>query len=155
MGDYHLATGSPCLDVATSTAAPAIDKDGIVRPWGAGYDMGAYEYFVPVFHTTTSLSGSPSAKVNRTFTLSGVVSPTATSPYAAPGTMAITKTRFVGKKWKSAGSAKVGVVGGKFAYSFKPTATGKWHFVASYSGGVVGPTTYLTSKSGVKAVTVK
>ena len=28
---------------------------------------------------------------------------------------------------------KVGVVGGKYSYSFKPTAKGKWRFVATYS----------------------
>jgi hypothetical protein len=31
----------------------------------------------------------------------------------------------------------------------------KWRFTATYSGGVLGPTTYLASKSGVKGVTVK
>jgi hypothetical protein len=154
-GDYHLAAGSPCIDDATSTAAPATDKDGIARPWGAGYDIGAYEYYVPLFHPITSLSGSSSAKVNKTFTLSGTVSPTAASPYAAPGTVAITKTRKVGKVWKSAGSAKITLSGGKYSYSFKPTAKGSWRFTVTYSGGVVGPTTYLPSASGVKGVTVK
>ncbi|MDA3936384.1 MAG: cell wall-binding repeat-containing protein [Actinomycetota bacterium] len=43
--DFRLTSGSPCIDVATSTAAPAADKIGVYRPQGAGYDMGAYEYF--------------------------------------------------------------------------------------------------------------
>jgi hypothetical protein len=154
-GDYRLQPGSPCIDDASPTVAPAADKDGVPRPWGPGYDMGAYEYFVPVFQTTTSLSAGSSTKVNKSLKLSGTVLPPAASPYAAPGTVTITKTRKVGKKWKSAGSANVGVVGGGYSYSFKPTTKGSWHLVASYSGGSLGPTTYLPSNSGTKGVTVK
>ncbi len=43
-GDYHLSAGSPCIDRATATAAPADDVDGDPRPQGAGYDMGSDEY---------------------------------------------------------------------------------------------------------------
>lgn len=52
-GDYHLQNGSPCIDTATSTDAPATDLDAHVRPVdipGVGrdgpgaYDMGAYEF---------------------------------------------------------------------------------------------------------------
>ena len=154
-GDYHLKSTSPCINEATSTAAPATDRDGVPRPWGAGVDMGAYEYYIALFHTTTSLSGSSSVKANTTLALAGTVSPKATSPYTPPGTVTIAKTHKVGKTWKGAGSAHVGVVGGKYSYSFKPTSKGSWHFTATYSGGVVGPTTYLPSASGVKGVTVK
>jgi predicted outer membrane repeat protein len=54
-GDFHLQTGSPCIDSADGTAAPELDKDGNPRydapltpntgigpPWA---DMGAYEWF--------------------------------------------------------------------------------------------------------------
>ena len=83
------------------------------------------------------------------------ISPSSASPYTAPGKVTITMTRKVGGKWRGAGSAKVNVVGGLFTYSFKPKYKGSWHFVASYSGGVVGPTTYLPSTSVVRGVTVK
>ena len=43
-GDYHLQSNSPCIDTGTSTNAPATDFDGVTRPQGAGFDMGAYEY---------------------------------------------------------------------------------------------------------------
>lgn len=154
-GDYRLAAGSPCIDVASSTIAPAADKDGIARPWGAGVDMGAYEYFVPTFHTTTKLFGPLSVKFNKSLSLNGFVTPNSASPYAVPGRVTITMTHKVGRKWKSAGSAKVSVTGDAFFYSFRPKHKGSWHFVASYLGGVVGPTTYLPSKSATKGVTVK
>ncbi|MDZ4168785.1 MAG: right-handed parallel beta-helix repeat-containing protein [Coriobacteriia bacterium] len=61
-GDFRLKAGSPCIDVATSTAAPAADKLGVWRPRGAGFDMGAHEYVdlagpvAPVDPTLTSLT---------------------------------------------------------------------------------------------------
>lgn len=44
--NVHLQSGSPCKDTGTATGAPATDIEGILRPQGAGYDMGAYEYIV-------------------------------------------------------------------------------------------------------------
>lgn len=43
-GDLHLITGSACIDVGTASNAASEDYDGISRPQGAGYDIGAYEY---------------------------------------------------------------------------------------------------------------
>jgi predicted outer membrane repeat protein len=40
-GDYHLAFGSPAVDACGSGISP--DLDGVVRPNGPAYDMGAYE----------------------------------------------------------------------------------------------------------------
>jgi hypothetical protein len=41
--DYHLSFTSPCVDAGTSSDAPINDYDGVTRPLGQGYDMGAYE----------------------------------------------------------------------------------------------------------------
>ena len=46
--NYHLQAGSPCMDSGTSEGAPSTDIDGTPRPQGAGYDMGAYEAYLPV-----------------------------------------------------------------------------------------------------------
>ena len=46
-GDYHLAASSPCIDAGTPAGAPATDLEGALRPQGAGYDLGAYEYGQP------------------------------------------------------------------------------------------------------------
>jgi hypothetical protein len=43
-GDYHLIDTSSAVDAGSSFNAPNIDKDGITRPQGSGFDIGAYEY---------------------------------------------------------------------------------------------------------------
>jgi hypothetical protein len=40
-GDYHLSSGSPCIDAGIGVVA--YDIEGTPRPQGAGHDMGAYE----------------------------------------------------------------------------------------------------------------
>ena len=105
---------------------------------------------MPAF-TKTRLSSASSVKNKKTLKLSGTVSPST----APNGNVTITKTRLVGKKWKSAGSATAKLVGGRFTYSFKPGYRGKWRFVAKYSAHTVGTTTYVSSKSATKSVTVK
>lgn len=48
--DYHLQASSPAIDAGVTTSAVR-DHDGVPRPQGAAYDIGAYEYFsgyVPV-----------------------------------------------------------------------------------------------------------
>jgi len=42
--DFHLRAGSPAIDKGSASNAPANDFDGIVRPQGQGYDIGAFEY---------------------------------------------------------------------------------------------------------------
>jgi len=44
-GDLHLRPESPAIDHASATAAPAEDWDGDPRPGGAGYDIGADEWW--------------------------------------------------------------------------------------------------------------
>jgi hypothetical protein len=43
--DLHLTGESKaCIDKGTAEGAPAADADGVARPQGAGFDIGAYEY---------------------------------------------------------------------------------------------------------------
>ncbi|MCE9615270.1 MAG: autotransporter-associated beta strand repeat-containing protein [Lentisphaerae bacterium] len=42
--NLHLQNDSPCVDTGTTEQAPADDADGGARPYGSGFDIGAYEY---------------------------------------------------------------------------------------------------------------
>jgi hypothetical protein len=42
--DFHLTSASPCIDAATASLVVSTDYDGRTRPYGSGYDRGAYEY---------------------------------------------------------------------------------------------------------------
>jgi hypothetical protein len=41
--DFHLVAGSPMIDKATPMTLFNTDKDGVARPTGLGFDIGAYE----------------------------------------------------------------------------------------------------------------
>ena len=41
--DYHLAAGSAAIDHGTTVSTVITDKDGVARPIGGAYDIGAYE----------------------------------------------------------------------------------------------------------------
>lgn len=42
--DYHLSAGSPAIDKGSTDIPFAFDFDGIARPQGGGFDIGAYEF---------------------------------------------------------------------------------------------------------------
>lgn len=44
--DLHLKSGCLAIDSGTSTNAPSTDFDGVARPQGTGFDIGAYEFVV-------------------------------------------------------------------------------------------------------------
>lgn len=48
-GDFHLLPGSPAIDAGFSVNLAA-DHDGVTRPQGGGYDIGAYEFFAGAKH---------------------------------------------------------------------------------------------------------
>ena len=47
-GDFHLLSNSPAIDVGSSIDAPDVDFDNNNRPYGSAYDIGAYEYHLPL-----------------------------------------------------------------------------------------------------------
>jgi hypothetical protein len=42
--DFHLGATSPAIDAGLTLPLVPVDFDGVVRPRGAGYDIGAYEF---------------------------------------------------------------------------------------------------------------
>ena len=54
--DFHLQGNSPAIDKGSSSDAPGADYEGNSRPYGSGYDIGAYEYGAGTGSTTTALS---------------------------------------------------------------------------------------------------
>jgi parallel beta-helix repeat protein len=52
--NFQLQSTSPCRDAGTATAAPTTDFNGVSRPQGTGFDMGAYEF--PVASSVVSLT---------------------------------------------------------------------------------------------------
>ncbi|GBC59573.1 hypothetical protein DENIS_0512 [Desulfonema ishimotonii] len=71
--DYHLRTGSPCIDTGTASGASSADADGNPRPVNTGYDMGAYEFQgisspLPVIDSFSATPISGKAPLDVTFT---------------------------------------------------------------------------------------
>ncbi len=61
-GDFHITSSSPAKDAGVTvvpanpfvpSSSTAKDKDGVSRPQGTAFDMGAYEFFVGGGTTTT------------------------------------------------------------------------------------------------------
>ena len=48
-GDFHLRSGSPAINQGSETVAPIVtrDRDGVPRPQGKHFDIGAYEAVAP------------------------------------------------------------------------------------------------------------
>ncbi len=64
-GIFYLKSNSPAIDVGSPVGAPLFDFDGSARPYGRGFDAGAFEYYP----STPSLKiqrapGQPSAMLN-------------------------------------------------------------------------------------------
>ena len=100
--------------------------------------------------TSTRLAGVTRVKINKTSKVTGRV-----YPRSAAGAVTIVRTRLVGGRWRSAGTAKVPVVNGAYTYRFKPTRRGDWRITARYTGGTSGGITFKPSKSTVKKLKVR
>jgi hypothetical protein len=45
-GDFHLESSSPAIDAGLTIPTVTADLEGVLRPQGAGYDLGAYEFAI-------------------------------------------------------------------------------------------------------------
>ena len=70
--DFHLQAGSPGLNTGTATGAPEEDLDGVSRPQGSGFDIGAYELEAPAIATLSATQvTADSATLNGHLTSTG------------------------------------------------------------------------------------
>lgn len=58
--DFHLQPTSPCINKGLTIAGVTNDFDGVVRPQGAAYDIGAFEYTANLPSPSPSSVPSPS-----------------------------------------------------------------------------------------------
>lgn len=64
--DFHLQNGSAAIDAGSAQNAPITDFDGSLRPRGAGFDIGAYEFGqTPPTPTATPRPPSPTATAGK------------------------------------------------------------------------------------------
>jgi hypothetical protein len=56
-GDFHLGSTSPCKDTGNNVYVSSFDFDGVTKPQGAGYDIGAFEYVSGGDTTPPQISG--------------------------------------------------------------------------------------------------
>ncbi len=59
MQDFHLFETSIAVDAATSQGAPGEDYDGLSRPQGHGFDIGAYEFNTGILTATPTITPIP------------------------------------------------------------------------------------------------
>ncbi|MDZ7832998.1 MAG: choice-of-anchor Q domain-containing protein [Desulfobacterales bacterium] len=80
-GDFHLLGDSPAIDTCSTGLSP--DLDNISRPFGDGYDMGAYEFYVEhAVEAVTNPEGAGTVSGTGTYISGSTVSVTAS---AEPG----------------------------------------------------------------------
>ena len=101
--DFHLQASSPCVNSGVILASIIDDYEGVARPIGEGYDMGAYEYVNVAFDITApsavsnlSVTGSTMSAVSLRWTSPGDdgVSGTAASYDIRYSTVPITEDRW-------------------------------------------------------------
>lgn len=69
--DLHLRPGTAAVDSGNPTLAPPLDVEKMARPQGAGFDLGAYERFVPTIGIDdVAVVEGTGGTVNAVFTVS-------------------------------------------------------------------------------------
>lgn len=65
--DYHLQSGSPCINAGDNTYAPSTDLDGNPRPQGSSTDIGCYESSVAFSSSVTNAAVEPNSIVAKAY----------------------------------------------------------------------------------------
>ena len=90
--DFHLTSGSPAIDYALNIGLVS-DLDGNVRPLGAGFDMGAYEFQAqPKSPSTPTATLQPTTVPTSSSTPTGTLQPTTAPTNSATPTVTLQPT---------------------------------------------------------------
>lgn len=104
--DYRLLAGGPGVDTGTATQAPTRDLVNAIRPQGAGFDIGAYEFVVAAPPQVSQVRiNDGSAQRSRVTSLT--VTFNATVTFAGPVASAFTLLRTGGKAVAFSASAAI------------------------------------------------
>ncbi len=112
--DFHLQGGSPAIDAGLTIAAASPDFDGVARPQGTVFDLGAYEFVPPIpdigvtkTHIGNAQGNFRQGDVGRTYTITvynvgtapttGLVTVVDTLPAGLP--QPLTATAISGTGW--------------------------------------------------------
>src|SRR2546427_12298046 len=70
-GNFHLQPGSPLIDKGTTLSQVTNDYDGVARPQGSAYDIGAFEYFASLTPPSITSFTPASGPVGTSVTING------------------------------------------------------------------------------------
>jgi hypothetical protein len=85
-GDFHLQSSSPAIDAGVAIPDVDDDYDGVSRPQGAGYDIGAFEYSSGTPSPTTTVSATTVAQTTTVPSTTTVTQTTTTVATTTPAT---------------------------------------------------------------------
>jgi hypothetical protein len=93
--NFRVISGSPAIDAGLDTDAPSDDYDGITRPQGSGYDIGAFEAsgFIPTSTTQPPATATSTPVPTITNTPTSTPSPTTSATSTRTPTPTRTPTR--------------------------------------------------------------
>ena len=143
--NFALASGSPAIAAGVASwlsyLAPATDLLGSIRPYGSGYDLGAYQY-----NATAAVADTTAPTAPGTLTSSGL------TPYAVTLTWAAsTDTREVLQYYISRDGTAIGFAdGGILSYTDSTSSPGSHTYTIQAVNGV----SLVSAASGGLALTV-
>jgi hypothetical protein len=101
-GDYHLQATSLAIDAGT-TVNLATDYDGVLRPQGLAYDIGAYEYPTKASTAEGTLTASPASLAFGTVTVGQSDTTTTTLSNTGTGSVTISQANSNNVNFKTSG----------------------------------------------------
>jgi len=153
--DFHLQSSSPAINAGVTIGGLATDFDGVARPQGSAFDIGAYEYISRSPTMTLAASSQSlvfgSVLVNQSNTLTVTITNTGSSVVTISGA-AIAGTGFSIVAQPAYPDVLAANAAAQYTVKFAPTSTGAASgSLTVASNATNSPTTVLLSGTGVAA----